>query len=274
MPTQVRRSSPSTPPGATSGGHTDHLAAHGGHLTRGRRRQAHAAELEHVEAVAVPADTTLAEQHGPGGADPCGQRQRPQQGSQHDQQEAGQHAVEHVLDGELPALGVDRAQAEQRQAAQVLQRQMHVHALEEARDERDLHAEGLAAAHHRQDLAVGPGQEAEDHMPGAGLGDHALQVVGGAQHGCRALGHHLVRRRVGVQVSHRPQPQSRLGGQPHLHVGADHARADDQRGGRPPGPPGGRGPGPSAAAGGCRPGRASRTASRAPAGVPAGWRAR
>ena len=97
-------------------------------------------------------DAPLAEEHRARRAEPD-RRARPQ----HQRRaatssiSAASGAVERVLDVELPALRVDRAQAEQRHAAEALERDAVVDRLEQARHERDLEAELLAVADERDE---------------------------------------------------------------------------------------------------------------------------
>ena len=97
--------------------------------------------------------------------------------------------------------------AEQRQPTEVLEAHAQVDALKEPRHERDLEAEQLAFAHERDQQAVGGGAEAEHHVGGPGLCGHTAEIVGAAEYGSVAVGHHLRGRRVGVEVADRAQAQ-------------------------------------------------------------------
>jgi hypothetical protein len=140
----------------------------------------HRAELEQVERAAVAADPALAEEDRAGGGGLDRDRHRDQERRQQQDQEGRGDAVTRVLERELPALGLDGVQAEERHPADVLERRADVHALPQARDQRDLQAELVALADERHELGVRParGQEREHDVLGARLGDDRRQVGG------------------------------------------------------------------------------------------------
>jgi hypothetical protein len=112
----------------------------------------------------------------------------------------------------------------------VLERHAHVHALEEAWDDRHLEAEPLALPDQRQQQPVGCGAEAEHHVARAGLLRHARELRRSAQYGGVAVRRHVRGRRVRVQIAHRKQPELRLPQQSALDVRPDLAGTDDQGG--------------------------------------------
>ena len=137
--------------------------------------------------------------------------------------------IEDVLDRELPALRVDRVEAEEGQSPEVVERHPNVHALEQPRHDRDLKAQRLALAYERDEQPVRRGAEAKHHMARASLPGGAREVRRAAEYRRPPVGHHVGRRRVGVEIAHREQPELGLAQQPPFDAGADLASAHDQR---------------------------------------------
>ena len=120
---------------------------------------------------------------GPGDDKRDGERDRDHQRREREQRERGERTVDRVLDGELPSARVGRAQREQRQATDVVERRALVDRLVEPRDERDLDSEPLALLDLLDEHVVGLGGEREDHLPGPGLLDRSAEVVEATEHG-------------------------------------------------------------------------------------------
>ena len=128
--------------------------------------QRHRAELEHLEAAAVATDPQLPEQDRARRAR-TGRRAAiaTQQRRQHDQHASpATTRSKTCLIGELPALGIDRVETEERQPAEVVERHAHVDALEQARHERHLEPARLALLDERDQLVVRRRAEAEDDV--------------------------------------------------------------------------------------------------------------
>ena len=106
----------------------------------------------------------------------------------------------------------------------------HVDALEQARDERDLEAELVAAADDRDQRGVRParGQEGEHHVLRAGPGDDLLELIRPAQNRRLAPRDLVVAGRIGVYEAHGPKPQLGVLLEPPLDLRADAAGAKDE----------------------------------------------
>src|SRR4051795_11213137 len=96
-------------------------------------RGAHGAELAHLELTAVEAVARLAEEDRPADREQRPERQQAEDRQRDQQEHAGNQAVDRVLDRELPALGIGALRRQQRQAAEVLDRQPLGYALEQPR---------------------------------------------------------------------------------------------------------------------------------------------
>ena len=214
------RSSLPKPPGAVSSGSS---SGRSGNSPPGFSD----AELEHLELAAVVAHPPLAEEHGPAERDRDGDRA----GDHHrrQEQEDAQRAelVEGVLDRELPAARIARVRRDQRQPAEVLDREALGHLLEQARDERDVDPQLLAAVDDAQEHLVGSGREGHDHLADVVLGDDPVEVPARAEHrhAQRAV---LEDERLLVEEADRPQAQVGVLEQPLGRHPADVPGADDQ----------------------------------------------
>ena len=136
-----------------------------------------------------------------------------------------------MLDRELPALGVDRMQAEQRQPAEVLERDVHVDALEQARHERDL-AGRAPRTRARAGSAPRSGAELKPSTTCSAPVSRATSARSRAAQHRGACGSGTSRPRAGGRPGSRPgsRPSSGWAKQAPLDVGADLAGADDQGG--------------------------------------------
>src|SRR3954471_250609 len=85
-------------------------------------RGAHGAELAHLELTAVEAVARLAEEDRPADREQRPQREQAEDRQRHQQEHAGDQAVDRVLDRELPALGIGALRRQQRQPAEMLDR--------------------------------------------------------------------------------------------------------------------------------------------------------
>ena len=151
-------------------------------LGRGRRRHAHRAELQDVELLAVAADAALAVEDRAGRGELARRAaSAPNSGAAASSSRPAKTRSKRVLDGELPRLGVDAVQADERQAADVLDPLAAADVLEQARDDRDLEAELVALAQQRLHGAVGRVGEGDDHVLGAGAADRPGEVGGRAE---------------------------------------------------------------------------------------------
>ena len=80
-------------------------------------------------------------------------------------------------------LRVRRMRGEQRQAAEVIDRQPVGHLLEQARYQRDADSELLAALDHAQQHVVGRGREGDDHLADTVLAHDLLEIPARSEHG-------------------------------------------------------------------------------------------
>ena len=148
-------------------------------------RADHRAELQHHELAAVEADAGLAVEDRARRAELDQHGDRGQQRRDEDEQHERDEPVDRVLQRELPAVRVGRAEAQERDAAEVLDLDAPVDLLVEPRDGRDPHAQAPAAAHGRRELVRRRGGEADDDLLDAVLGDDRLEVRRAAQDGRR-----------------------------------------------------------------------------------------
>ena len=111
-----------------------------------------------------------------------------------------------MLDRELPAARVGRAQREQRQTADVVERRALVDRLVQPGDQRDADAELLALPDPVDEDVIGLGREREDHVPRGGSLDRLGKVVGPAEHRQRvAIGRAEAGQRIVVEEPDRAQ---------------------------------------------------------------------
>ena len=227
-PDGVRRSSPSTPPGAVSPPSRKPRAHRPRAAPAAMPAIAHRAELVEVEQRAVAAHAALAEEDRAGRGEAHHERRARQHRREHDQQQHREHAVEGVLERELQALRVDAREGHQRQAAHRVVADAVVDRVEHARHHRHLDAELLAALDQAADARVGDRGEGHDQVAHAGAPDDLVEVLDGAQHRHVAPAHLRDRAGVVVEEAHRAQPVLGVALQPARHLRADQARAHDQ----------------------------------------------
>src|SRR5215207_8815748 len=151
-------------------------------LGLGRRRDAHRAELEHVELAAVEADAALAEEDRTGRAEAHGEREHAERDREDQQRDGRDDAIDRVLDPELPAARVDRRCSQQWDAAEVLDLDAVRDLLEQTRDDDDLDAELATATDQAEQHRVGRGRERHDDLLDVVALDDLLEVPAGAEH--------------------------------------------------------------------------------------------
>ena len=201
-PTRVRRSSPSTPPGARSpyGRLVGRLLGHG-----------HRAELQHLERPSVAADSQLPEEDRPSHRQEDAGRRRDEERRQEEERDRGHQPVEHVLHAELPAGRPRRPRGDKRQTAEVLHLRERGHSLEEARHDRRGDAEILTAPHDPQQHLVRSGRERDHDLFDLQTRDRVVKIP--ARPGDRNA--ELVARvDEGLLVKERDRPEAELRGCP------------------------------------------------------------
>ena len=155
-PTRVRRSAPSTPPGATPA--SGHELAVAGASTRIERN------LSISNSWPSRPMRRWRKRIGPGELSRTASVSAREQRRQQQQRDSGDDAVERVLDRELPAARVDRRRAQQRDAAEVLDLDTVRDLLEQARHDGDLDAQLAALADHPEQDGVRRGREGHDDL--------------------------------------------------------------------------------------------------------------
>src|ERR1051325_7951188 len=202
VPKRVRRSSPSTPPGAGSCGR--------GGGTRGRPEPA----------------PWLAEEDRAADRDQRPEREQRDDRRREEKDERRDDPVDDVLEREVPALRVGPAGGKQRQAADVLDGKPLGDALEEARHEGDGDAELLAALDLPQQDLARRRRERDDDVLDPVLLDEALEVPARAEDRHRQAG---LLERLLVEEADRLEAELRMLEQTPRGEPADAAGAEDQR---------------------------------------------
>ena len=180
-PLVVRRSAPSTPPGAVSPPSRNSS----GSAVRVARPcvsgLTHRAELVEVEELPSRPTRRCRNNAGPGRAQ--ANRERGQRPSPARARSAASAAppVERVLEGELQALRVDCREGQERQPANSVVADAVVDRVEHPRHHRDLDTELLAPLDEAADACVGDRGEGDDQVLDAGPPDGLLEVLDGAQ---------------------------------------------------------------------------------------------
>src|SRR3954447_20079479 len=147
--------------------------------------RAHRAELPHLELAPVEAIARLPEEDRPADGQQCPHREQGEERQRDEQQQPRDEAVDRVLDRELPAFRVGSLRRQERQAAEVIDRQALGPPLEQPRHERDRNAELLAALDlTQQDLARRRGEGDHDVLDPVLL-DQALEIPARTEDGHR-----------------------------------------------------------------------------------------
>ena len=220
-PSRVRRSTPSTPPGAIS-------VAISRCSVPALLLRFHRPELEHLEGPAIASDADLSVQDWPPKRQPHGEGYSEHQRRKQEQQEERHQAVEHVLELDTQRRRRALVDRQQRDAAEVVDAHVLRNALEQPRHDRDPDAATRALVHHPEHHLVGRLREREDDVLDTMRVDHLAAIPARTEHGQRHTAR-VAGERLLVEKTDRVEPDLAMLRKPLRDQPADATRTDDER---------------------------------------------